>query len=78
VTYFVVTLVVPNLSSLLASSQSWFEDLQPWVDLNFAQTFLFEGMQTGAQWAHVATTVTLWIVLPGIYGLRRVMRSEVK
>jgi ABC-2 type transport system permease protein len=78
VTYFVVTLVVPNLSSLLASSQSWFEDLQPWVDLNFAQSFLFEGMQTGAQWAHVASTVTLWIVLPGIYGLRRVMRSEVK
>src|SRR4051794_1590622 len=78
VTYFVLTLLLPNLSSLLASSQSWFEDLQPWVDLNFAQSFLFEGMQTGAQWAHVASTVTLWIVLPGIYGLRRVMRSEVK
>jgi len=78
VTYFVLTLVVPNLSSLLADSQAWFKDLQPWVDLPFAQTFLFEGMHTGAQWAHVATTVGLWIVIPGFFGLRRVMRSEVK
>ena len=78
VTYFVITLVVPNLSSLLADSQGWFKDLQPWVDLNFAQTFLFEGMHTGAQWAHITTAVGLWIVLPGFFGLRRVMRSEVK
>ena len=78
VTYFVVTLLVPNLSSLLATSQDWFRHLQPWVDLNFAQTFLFEGMHTGAEWAHLATAVTLWIVVPGAFGLRRVMRSEVK
>ncbi|MCW2771285.1 MAG: hypothetical protein JWR27_2718 [Aeromicrobium sp.] len=78
VMYFVLVLLVPNLTSLLATSQDWFAHAQPWVDLPFAQTSLFEGMHTGAQWAHVATTVGLWIVLPGIYGLRRVIRSEVK
>jgi ABC-2 type transport system permease protein len=78
VMYFVLVLLVPNLSILLATSQDWYRDLQPWVDLPFAQAYLFEGMHTGAQWAHVATTVGLWIVLPGIFGLRRVMRSEVK
>jgi ABC-2 type transport system permease protein len=78
VMYFVIVLLLPNLSSLLAQSQSWYADLQPWVDLTYAQSFLFEGMETGAQWAHVATAVGLWIVLPGIFGLRRVMRSEVK
>lgn len=78
VVYFVLVLLVPNLSSLLAASQGWYHDLQPWVDLPYAQSYLFEGMETGAQWAHVATAVTLWLVLPGIYGLRRVMRSEVK
>ena len=78
VTYFVVTLLVPNLSTLLSDSQAWFKDLQPWVDLTYAQSFLFEGMHTGAQWAHVAAAVGLWIVLPGSFGLRRVMRSEVK
>jgi ABC-type transport system involved in multi-copper enzyme maturation permease subunit len=78
VMYFVLVLLVPNLSALLATSQDWYHDLQPWVDLPYAQTSLFEGMETGAQWAHVATAFTLWVVLPGIYGLRRVMRSEVK
>jgi ABC-2 type transport system permease protein len=78
VMYFVLVLLVPNLTSLLATSQDWFRHLQPWVDLNFAQAYLFEGMHTASQWAHIATTVTLWIVLPGIFGLRRVMRSEVK
>ena len=48
------------------------------MDLPFAQTSLFEGMQTGAEWAHIATAFTIWIVLPGFFGLRRVMRSEVK
>lgn len=78
VTYFVVTLVVPTLSGFLATSQAWFRDLQPWVDLNYAQSFMFEGMETGAQWAHIAVTVLLWIVIPGAVGLRMVMRSEVK
>ena len=77
VTYFVITLLVPTMSGLLAASQHWFKDLQPWVDLNYAQSFLFAGMHTGAEWAHVASTVGLWIVLPGILGLRFVMRSEV-
>jgi ABC-2 type transport system permease protein len=78
VTYFVFTLLLPNLSGLLAGSQDWYHHLQPWVDLSFAQTSLFEGMHTGAEWAHIAATVALWIVVPGFFGLRRVMRSEVK
>ena len=78
VTYFVLVLVVPNLTSLLAASQDWFKDLQPWVDLPLRADPLFEGMHTGAEWAHVATAFTLWIVIPGFFGLRRVMRSEVK
>jgi ABC-type transport system involved in multi-copper enzyme maturation permease subunit len=78
VTYFVITLLVPTMSGLLATSQAWYEKVQPWVDLNFAQSFLFEGMHTGSQWAHIATTVAIWIILPGLLGLRLVMRSEVK
>jgi ABC-2 type transport system permease protein len=78
VMYFVLVLLVPNLSGLLAQSQDGFKHVQPWVDLTFAQVALFEGMHSGAQWAHIASTVGLWIVLPGIFGLRRVMSSEVK
>jgi len=78
VTYFVFTLVLPTLSGFLATSSEWFTHVQPWVDLNYAQSFLFEGMHTGAQWAHIAVTCLLWIVIPGAIGLRVVMKSEVK
>ena len=50
VLYFVLGLLVPNLSALLAASQDWYADPQPWVDLSHAQSYLFEGMHTGAQW----------------------------
>ena len=49
---------------LLATSQDWFRDLQPWVDLNYAQAALFEGTLTGEQWANVAVTASIWLVLP--------------
>jgi hypothetical protein len=78
VAYFVYALLLPTVSGILASSQDWFRDLQPWVDLNYAQSALFEGSLTGVQWAHVGVTATMWLVLPAIVGLRLVLRSEVK
>ncbi len=79
VIYFVLVLLVPNLTSLLAASQDWFKHLQPWVDLALRADRLFEGMHTGAQWAHVATTFALWIVLPGLLRAppRDALRGEV-
>jgi hypothetical protein len=78
VAYFVYALLLPTVAGILATSQAWFRDLQPWVDLNFAQAALFEGTLTGEQWANVAVTAATWIVLPALLGLRLVMKAEVK
>jgi hypothetical protein len=78
VVYFVYSLLLPTVAGLLATSQDWFRDVQPWVDLNFAQAALFTGTLTGEQWANVAVTAATWIVVPALIGLRLVMRSEVK
>jgi ABC-2 type transport system permease protein len=80
VAYFVYSLLLPTLSGLLAASQEWFRDLQPWVDVNYAMSplFGFDGSVTGTEWAHIAVTSVVWIVLPLAIGLRMVMRSEVK
>jgi ABC-2 type transport system permease protein len=78
VAYFVYSLLLPTVSGILASSQDWFRDLQPWVDLNYAQAALFEGTLTAEQWANVAVTASAWLILPAILGLRLVMKSEVK
>ena len=80
VAYFVYSLVLPGVFSVLASTQTWFRDLQPWVDVQFAQTPLFEygGMLTGDQWLQIAFTGLVWMVIPMAVGLRLVTRSEVK
>ena len=78
VTYFVYTLVLPPLLGLLAANQKWFDDLQPWVDFNYAQTALFGGSLTGEQWQQLATAGALWFLLPMAVGLLIVRRAEVK
>jgi ABC-2 type transport system permease protein len=76
--YFVYSFVLPTLSGLLASSQHWFHELQPWVDFNFAQSALYNGSLTAQQWTHLAVTGVGWLVIPTALGVWLVMRSEVK
>lgn len=80
VAYFVLTFVLPTIFGLLAESQQWFRDLQPWLDIQFAQSglFVFDQALTGEQWANIAVTGVTWLLIPLLIGLRMVMRSEVK
>ena len=80
VTYFILTFLLPTLFGLLAASQQWFHDLQPWVDIQFAQSglFVFDRALTAEQWANIAVTGIVWLVIPLLIGLRMVMRAEVK
>jgi ABC-2 type transport system permease protein len=78
VAYFVYSFVLPGLFILLAGLQSWFADLQPWVDFNMASSRLFDDTMTGEAWAQLGTTGLLWLVAPLAVGLALLMRSEVK
>jgi ABC-2 type transport system permease protein len=78
VAYFVYSLLLPSLFGLLAATQTWFRDLQPWVDFNQAQAVLYDGAPTTEQWAHLGVAGTIWLVAPLAVGLVLVMRSEVK
>src|SRR4051794_25368521 len=80
VAYFVYTFLVPTVFGLLATSQQWFHDLQPWIDIQFAQSglFVFDKALTGEQWANIGVTGFVWLVIPLLVGLRLVMRTEVK
>jgi ABC-2 type transport system permease protein len=71
--------VLPTVFGILATNQPDFVDVRPWVDAELARSFLFEGPPDGGeQWAQVAVTAGLWLVLPTLLGLRAVLRSEVK
>ena len=80
VAYFVLTFVLPTIFGLLATSQRWFHDLQPWVDIQYAQSglFVFDQALTGEQWAQIAVTGVTWLLLPLMTGLGFVLRAEVK
>jgi ABC-2 type transport system permease protein len=80
VAYFIYAFVLPGGSILLANSQDWFRTLQPWVDSQYAQSFLFtmNGSLTGEQWASIGFTGLVWLVIPLVVGLRLAVRSEVK
>ncbi len=78
--YFVYWFLLPTIFSLLAASVTWFRDLQPWVDFQYAQSALFgfEGALTGEQWANIGVTGLIWLVIPLAIGLGFVTRAEVK
>jgi len=78
VAYFSYWFVLPTLSMVLAANQSWFEKAQPWVDFNYDQGKLFDGGFSGQDWAQLALTGTVWLLIPLAFGLWRVMRAEVK
>ena len=78
VAYFVYTFLLPGVFGALAAFQAWFRDLQPWVDMNFAVTRLYDEQMTGEMWAQLGAASAIWLLLPLTIGLLLLRRSEVK
>lgn len=78
--YFAYTFIVPVVANILGSFVDWFGDLVPWIEFNTAQTALFtgDGSLTGEEWAQLATSGTIWLVIPLVLGILRLLRREVK
>jgi ABC-type transport system involved in multi-copper enzyme maturation permease subunit len=75
----VVFLVLPNVFSAVANLWSKMHTAAPWVDPGTAQQPLFtRGGVSGEDWAHLAVSSAIWILLPLVVGLVRVLRAEVK
>ena len=76
--YFVYSFVLPVALGTLAAFQDWFGDLQPWVDVNYAITRLYDDSMTAEFWQQLAVTTLVWLWIPLAFGLRAVLRAEVK
>ncbi len=78
--YFVYSLILPIAVGILSSLSSGFEKVAPWVEFNTAQTPLFTGdfTPTGEQWAQIATSGVIWLVIPLALGIARLLRIEFK
>jgi len=80
VAYFVYSLILPIAVGILGSLSQGFEDFAPWVEFNTAQTPLFQGdyVPTAEQWAQIATSGTIWLLIPLALGIWRLLRIEFK
>ena len=78
VAYMLYGFVAPGLLAFLAFNQEWFADARPWVDAKYNQDVLLRGDLTGDGWSHLAVTSLLWLIVPMVFAVVNVLRSEVK
>jgi ABC-2 type transport system permease protein len=78
VVYFVYSFVLPGLFELGSALMDWFKDLRPWIDFNNAQNPIIEADVSGKEWAQLLVSGLIWLGLPLMIGVWRVLRAEVK
>jgi hypothetical protein len=80
VAYFAYTLILPTAVSLLSLLSDTFEKIAPWIEFNTAQTPLISDpySPTGEEWAQIATAGFIWLVVPLVIGIWRLLRIEFK
>ena len=54
-----------------------FSDVAPWVDYARALGGVTEDVMSATQWAHLGTSLVIWMVLPLLIGAWRITRREV-
>ena len=76
----VLYFALPTVWSILAQVVPWLrENLQEWADFGFAQAPLQSGeWATSDEWLRLATSGTLWMIIPLAAGIWLLLRSEVK
>ncbi len=73
----VAALLLPTVWTIASSLTPVLRDAAVWLDLNRTMEPVFAGAMTGADWAHLATSTGLWVVLPLAVGTWRVLRKEI-
>ncbi|PRY59516.1 hypothetical protein BCF74_109106 [Knoellia remsis] len=74
----VASLILPTAWSIASSIVSSLEKVGAWLDLGRVTEPLFSGTMTGENWGQLATSFSVWVLLPLAIGSWRVMTREVK
>ena len=78
VLYVAYSFILPGLFAVGANLMDWFSKIQPWIDFANAQNPIINADVSGKEWAQLATSGLIWLVLPLLVGTWRVLRAEVK
>ncbi|MEJ7831602.1 MAG: ABC transporter permease [Nocardioides sp.] len=78
--YFVYSLILPGVVGFLSYLSEGFEKVAPWIEFNTAQMPLFTGdyQPSAEQWAQIAVSGTIWLIIPLTLGVLRLLRVEFK
>lgn len=74
----VSVLVLPTVWSIATMAVSSLEEAGRWLNLDLVTQPLFAGEMAGRDWAQLATTGAVWVLLPLTVGTYRVLHREVK
>jgi ABC-2 type transport system permease protein len=75
----VLYFVIPTAWSILFGLVGALQDAAPWLDLGTAQEPLYDDHSlTATQWSQILVTATIWIVVPLVAGIIRLLRAELK
>ena len=80
VAYFAYTLILPSAVGILSAISDTFDRIGPWIEFNTAQTPLISSpySPTGEEWAQIATSGVIWLLVPLALGIWRLLRIEFK
>ncbi|GLY06255.1 ABC transporter permease [Actinoplanes sp. NBRC 101535] len=73
----VVFFALPTVWSVLGSVVKSLSTASEWLDLNFTSQALTNPDMTGGEWSRLAVSATVWVVIPLVAGVVRVLRQEV-
>lgn len=74
----VSTFVLPTVWTAATSMASWLDKAAVWLDLNRVTGPLLDGEMSGDDWAHLATGAAVWVGVPMVIGVWRVLHRELK
>jgi ABC-2 type transport system permease protein len=79
VLFVVYRFVLPGVFAVLSALSEWFAKVGPWLDFQGAQADIHEWNLSGTEeWSHLIVSGLLWLALPMVIGLQRILRAEVK
>lgn len=70
--------VLPALTSFAVNTIPSLKADKSWFDLISAQSPLYNHEMTGTAWLQWIASFSIWVLLPGAFGVLRVLRSEIK
>jgi ABC-2 type transport system permease protein len=73
----VIFFALPTVWTVLGETITGLRTAAGWIDLNVTSGPLSEPDMTGGEWARLGVSVAVWVVLPLVLGIWRVLRREV-